>query len=638
MSTKTCVGAVCGILFGTIPMLAVAGSPLAYRGELLDRGMPANGQYDLQLVAHADAALDTPLAAALILENVAVTQGRFQVELDFGLSPSVDQPIWIALAVRDGDDPGAFSAIPDRHKAMAPTLIGQCWSSTGDAGSNPLVNFLGTTDAQPFEIRTQNSRHLRIEPSAQQFNGAPITANVIAGSSENQTDPGVRGATIAGGGVPFGASEPDFDGETPNLVLDHYGSIGGGYGNQAGDGDADLTNGAFATIAGGKNNQASAQSSTIGGGFLNIAGGSASVVAGGVSNRAFGSSAAVLGGDSNRAIGDNSSVGGGIGNTALGAFSSVSSGATNCSGAPQSWAGGLRVKVRPGAGSSEGSCAGVPGSGTAAGDEGTFAWADNSGAGRFISNGPQRYLVRASGGTVIQAQIGSEEQARSPRGFFNVVRGSSGIAQPTSPSATIMASFENDSDSFVSLLGPANVNRGILFGSPSSATQGGMIYIGASEVLQFFSGGSARMTLNGTGQLVLPTLGSAGSTSLCRNASNQIASCSSSARYKSDIQNLHLGLDAVAQLRPVSYRWKDSGVADVGFVAEEVAALDERLVTRNESGQIEGVKYDRLSAVLAGAVQELAARDSLRQADIDSLRKDLAELRELLQDRPAGRH
>ena len=34
------------------------------------------------------------------------------------------------------------------------------------------------------------------------------------------------------------------------------------------------------------------------------------------------------------------------------------------------------------------------------------------------------------------------------------------------------------------------------------------------------------------------------------------------------------------QLRPVSYQWKETHAADVGFVAEEVAKLDERLVTR----------------------------------------------------------
>ncbi len=104
------------------------------------------------------------------------------------------------------------------------------------------------------------------------------------------------------------------------------------------------------------------------------------------------------------------------------------------------------------------------------------------------------------------------------------------------------------------------------------------------------------------------------------------------------------------RLRAVGYRWKDSGQADVGFVAEEIAALDERLVTRNDRGDVEGVKYDRLTALLANAVQELAARESLAAermaaitarndalaADNGALRAELAALRATQDQRDAA--
>jgi hypothetical protein len=136
------------------------------------------------------------------------------------------------------------------------------------------------------------------------------------------------------------------------------------------------------------------------------------------------------------------------------------------------------------------------------------------------------------------------------------------------------------------------------------------------------------------GTLRVDSLGTAAATTLCRNASNQISSCSSSARYKQDIADLELGLATALRLHAVGYRWKDGGEADIGFVAEEIAAIDERLVTRNEKGEVEGVKYERLTAVLANAVQELAARESLAaeaiarvQADNAALRVESAELR-----------
>jgi hypothetical protein len=43
---------------------------------------------------------------------------------------------------------------------------------------------------------------------------------------------------------------------------------------------------------------------------------------------------------------------------------------------------------------------------------------------------------------------------------------------------------------------------------------------------------------------------------------------------------------------------------DLGLVAEEVAKIEPLLVTHNADGEVEGVKYDRLSVVLLNAVKE----------------------------------
>ena len=198
-----------------------------------------------------------------------MVDGRFR--LDFEVPLDAAEPAWVELAVRDAGGSG-FSAIPGRTKAtQAPAAIGACWSSVGDSGSNPATNFLGTTDAQPLVLRTGNVQSLRIEPSAESFGGTPITANVIAGSSANTVTAGVRGATISGGGVPTGLSDPNFTNEAPNRVTDAYGTVGGGYGNVRGrrgglDGRSPLRHGrwrypqhrtwALSTIGGGSSNRA----------------------------------------------------------------------------------------------------------------------------------------------------------------------------------------------------------------------------------------------------------------------------------------------------------------------------------------------------------------------------------------------
>ncbi len=597
-------------------------APWTYRGTLSDGGKPAQGQYDLRLTLLDEGfALTQPLT----LHGVIVDDGNFAVEVDFGVDLSDAPPLQLRTEVQRSDrSGGGFVSLgePARFDAKA-ALGGICWDTLGNPGTNPALNFIGTTDNQPLVLRTRNVQSLRIEPSTLLFNGTPNTANVIAGSNANTVTTGVRGATISGGGAPIG-SDPGLSSAGPNRVTGLYGSVGGGANNQAGDAAGPTGEAVFAVVGGGVRNTASGETSTVAGGAQNEAGSTGSSVGGGTSNVADGSKSTVAGGSANRASGTESSVGGGDRNTASGRHSVVSGGNLNCAGGLQSWAGGNLAKVRPGSLSGDPGvgCFAVPTTGTD-GDRGTFVWADSQPA-DFISNGVDRFLVRATGGAVFQRQLASDN-ARGPRGFFNVVQGDSGIPEQ-SPAANVIANFESGGEGFLTISSPASALRGLVFRSPGLNAEAGLIYGDSSTGLNFLSGNSVRMTLAGTGQLVLPTLGSAGSTSLCRNASNQISTCSSSARYKEQIEDLPPSLDAVLRLRPVAYVWKANGMPDVGFVAEEVAALDERLVTRNADGEIEGVKYDRLSAVLAAAMQEMAVRQELLEASQTLLESNQATL------------
>ena len=543
--------------------VAFAGS-FVYEGRLDDLGQPANGRYDLQLTAFGHEHVSAKLAAPITFEGVAVQDGRFRLDVELPLANA--DAVWLEVAVRESGA-GAFSAIPGRSKAIAAPLIGACWSTTGDSGSNPATNFLGTTDGQPLVLRVNGQQALRIEPDA-------ASPSLIGGSGDNAVSASVSGATIAGGGTSG----------FPNSVTDVFGTVGGGASNRAGNESGTVIDRAYATVGGGFGNAASGYASTVGGGdgntasasfastvgggVSNTASGERSTVGGGASNTAAGDSSTVGGGSSNTASGGTSTVGGGGNNTASGGWSTVSGGLGNCAGGNFSWAGGRLAKVRPASDPSSGSCSLLtyPGG---VGDQGTFVWADSQNF-SFVSTGSNQFLVRALGGALITG-----------------------------------ASDVND---------PAG----------------------------------NRLRVNGT--LRVDTLGAAGSTTLCRNAGNQISSCSSSARYKHDIGDLELGLAAALRLHAVGYRWKDTGAADIGFLAEEVAKIDARLVTRNAEGEIEGVKYERLTAVLANAVQELAARDSLAterlariEAENAALRAESAEFRSrldrlesLLADRMAG--
>ena len=363
-------------LLAAIPTLHA--EPWNYRGTLNDGGALANGKYDLR-VTLLDEAKSKNFTSPITLYAVDVVDGNFAVDVDFGIDLSTAPAMALKTEVQQGSS--GFVALGEpTHFDPKSALAGVCWDTSGNAGTGPS-DFLGTVDNKPLELRTNLRRAVRIEPSTEiGSNSRPLTSNFIGGSVANNVSVPARGGTISGGGAENGL-DPDYTTGGSNRVDDHYGTIGGGFDNQAGSDDGNAGNAAFATVAGGRANQAIASSSVAGGGSNNIASGASSVVAGGASNQASGTL---------------SVVGGGITNVADGSYSSVAGGVLNCAGGDFSWVGGARARTRVGNGTGDGTCA--PTSSDANGDEGSFVWADQSSPSELTTNGPNQFLVRADGG------------------------------------------------------------------------------------------------------------------------------------------------------------------------------------------------------------------------------------------------
>jgi len=125
------------------------------------------------------------------------------------------------------------------------------------------------------------------------------------------------------------------------------------------------------------------------------------------------------------------------------------------------------------------------------------------------------------------------------------------------------------------------------------------------------------------GGLQVETLIPSGSTPLCRNISGFLSTCLSSLStiQKSNIKDFSAGLGVIRQLRPVSFDRKTDDQKDFGFIAEEVAEAEPRLVTYNGGGEIQGVRYELIGVVLVNAVRE-------QQIQIDELQRKNAELQD----------
>jgi hypothetical protein len=96
--------------------------------------------------------------------------------------------------------------------------------------------------------------------------------------------------------------------------------------------------------------------------------------------------------------------------------------------------------------------------------------------------------------------------------------------------------------------------------------------------------------------------------------------CSSSIRYKENVQDFTSGLDIVRQLRPVTYNLKRDGKHELGFIAEEVNKVEPLLSTFNGKGEVEGVKYAQITTVLVNAVKEQQKQIDEQKAQIDMLK------------------
>jgi hypothetical protein len=165
-----------------------------------------------------------------------------------------------------------------------------------------------------------------------------------------------------------------------------------------------------------------------------------------------------------------------------------------------------------------------------------------------------------------------------------------------------------------------NINQ--IFGS--TAIGAGSIVLASNTIALGRANGGDTVQIYGLLDLV--RLGTGGITELCRNGSDKIATCSSSLRYKTDVQPFFGGLNIVRQLRPIAFSWKDGGLPDVGFGAEEVEKIEPLLTTRNDKGEIEGVKYAQISTVLVNAVNEQQQIIERQQRQIDALKKIVCRL------------
>ena len=86
------------------------------------------------------------------------------------------------------------------------------------------------------------------------------------------------------------------------------------------------------------------------------------------------------------------------------------------------------------------------------------------------------------------------------------------------------------------------------------------------------------------------------------NSGGQLGVAPSSARFKEQIKPMNKASEAILQLKPVTFRYKEeidpAGIPQFGLVAEEVEKVNPALVDRDSQGKVYTVRYDAVNAML----------------------------------------
>ncbi|MBS1796541.1 MAG: tail fiber domain-containing protein [Acidobacteria bacterium] len=618
-----------------------------YQGKLNDGGLAADGNFDLQF--RLTNLAGTQIGATLQFTSVAVSKGVFTVQLDFGANfPGDDR--YLEIGVRPAASPNPFTILAPRVPITStPYAIQSLNAATADnavrLGGILSTNYVQGTDGRLSDARAPlagSSNYIQ-NTSLPQFADFNVSGNGTVGgtlsggtvSAATQFNLGnFRVLSAAGNSNLFaGISAGQFN--STGFANSFFGS-GAGFFNDSGNNNSYFGNNSGAANTAGGNNSffgngtgmantasfnsffgaSAGQANTTGEKNSFFGSGAGLVNVTGIQNSFFGSNAGVLStADNNSFFGSEAGAATTIGNE--NSFFGAGAGSTNVDGTYNSYFGFNAGNLATG---SYNSFVGWQAGLKTTGNNNTFV-GFNSGAANTTGTS-NTFLGTASGfhsdtGTQ-NVFVGSLSGNFTTSGSGNAFLGySAGSLNDTGSNNTMIGSGTNT--------GQPDLTFATALGAGAFVSTSDTIVLGRAQETTQIPG-----KLSVSGLTTVATLGAAGATQLCRNAQNQIATCSSSLRYKTDIAPYRSGLTAVSRLSPILFKWKESGMQDVGFGAEDVAKIDPDLVIYNDKGEVEGVKYDRLSTVLVNAVKEQQTQIETQQKRLDEQQKQLDELKKLV--------
>jgi hypothetical protein len=621
-----------------------------YQGKLQDGGVAANGTYQFQFRLYDTDAGGNQIGLTLSDIPAIVTNGIFAVNLNFGAgafnSPNFR---YLEIAVRLNGSGQPYTTLNPRQQITSTPFAIRALNAqaaetalladdTTKLGGIPAAQYVVTTDPRMSDDRNplpnspnyiqngtgqQTSSNFNISGEGKAFKLTSVLVNATSEFQQggarvmqfNAQKSGVVGLFTGTNSTGADNMFVGFEAGKENLT----GSFNSFFGSQSGKANTTGLNNSFFGAYSGLTNTSGGNNAFFGAnsGFINTSGSTNSFFGAnsglsnttGSNNSLFGN----LAGSSITIAGNNAMFGARAGeNTTTGAnsFFGTFAGQKNNTGSSNVFIGMNAGKEN--LSGSDNVYIGFNAGGTNQTGSNNIA----IGSGAAVGFGASNSI--ALGTNVLASQSNTLLVGGVSQGIFNLDAQFNG---------NVVAS---GSGTFLNGVGGSKVTAGLggLTVSGDATFSGDVTLTGAFNAATVAASGNGLFQGSLRGDTVgMKQLWNGGSANICVVDSagyKYISNCSSSRRYKDDIETYAGGLEVLKRLRPVTFRWKSSGQKDVGFVAEEVNEAEPLLNNFNEKGEIEGVKYAQVTTVLVNSVKE-------QQTEIEKLEEQIKRQNEQIE-------
>ncbi len=145
-----------GLAFAALAHAQTAvGTSITYQGRLEEAGLIADGTFDFQFRLFDAFTAGAQVGSTLSVNDLAVVDGVFTANIDFGTAAFTTSARWVEIAVRDGASVGAYTTLTPRQRIRATPVAIQSlkdanWSVTGSDISNTNTGDVGIGTASPL--------------------------------------------------------------------------------------------------------------------------------------------------------------------------------------------------------------------------------------------------------------------------------------------------------------------------------------------------------------------------------------------------------------------------------------------------------------------------------------------------------